>query len=49
MAWLTGANLCLGEAITFPHLKTVREIDKKNALGTKIKKQLKAEGRLNVV
>lgn len=45
----TCANLCLGEAITFPDLKMVREIYKKNGLWVKIKKQLKAEGRLNIV
>jgi NAD-dependent dihydropyrimidine dehydrogenase PreA subunit len=42
------SNLCLGEAITFPDLKTVREIYKKNGLWAKIKKQLKTEGRLNI-
>ncbi len=45
----TCSNLCLGEAISFPDLKTIREIYKKNGLWAKIKKQLKTEGKLNIV
>jgi MinD superfamily P-loop ATPase len=45
----TCANLCLGKAIAFPDLGQVREIYKKNGLFAKIKKQLKEEGRLNIV
>lgn len=44
----TCANLCLGEAITFPDLQKVREIYKKNGLWAKVKKQLKAEGKLTL-
>jgi MinD superfamily P-loop ATPase len=45
----TCASLCLGEAISFPGPGKVREIYKKNGLFAKIKKQLKEEGRLDIV
>ena len=45
----TCADLCLGEAMTFPDLEKVREIFRKNGPWAKIKKQLKSEGRSNIV
>jgi NAD-dependent dihydropyrimidine dehydrogenase PreA subunit len=42
----TCANLCLGEAITFPDLHNVREIYRKNGIWSKVKRQLKEEGKL---
>ena len=43
----TCANLCLGEAITFPSIQTVREIYKREKIWSKVKKQLAEEGILS--
>jgi len=40
----TCANLCLGNAINFPDIKTIRELYKKEGIWAKVKKQLKAKG-----
>jgi len=42
----TCANLCMGKAISFPDIETVRAIYKKEKIWTKVKKQLKEEGKL---
>lgn len=42
----TCANLCPGEAITFPDIEMVRQIYKKHGIWAKIKKQLIEEGKL---
>lgn len=42
----TCANLCLGEAITFPDIKDVREIYQREGIWAKVKKQLEEEGKL---
>lgn len=43
----TCANLCMGKAISFPDIETVREIYKKEKIWTKVKKQLTEDGKLN--
>lgn len=43
----TCANLCLGNAITFPDIQYVREIYKKEGIWAKVKRQLEKNGRLN--
>lgn len=40
------ANLCLGNAITFQDIETVREIYKREGIWSKVKKVLKEEGKL---
>ncbi len=40
----TCANLCLGNAITFPDIKELRELYKKHGIWAKVKKQLIKEG-----
>jgi len=40
----TCANLCLGNAISFQDIKTIRELYKKEGIWAKVKKQLKAKG-----
>jgi len=40
----TCANLCLGNAISFQNIKTIRELYKKEGIWAKVKKQLKARG-----
>ena len=42
----TCANLCLGNAITFQDIETVREIFKREGIWNKVKKALKEEGKL---
>lgn len=42
----TCANLCLGNAITFPDIQDIREIYKKERIWSKVKKQLEKEGKL---
>jgi MinD superfamily P-loop ATPase len=44
------ANLCLGNAITFPEngISAIRELYTKEGIWAKIKRQLKAEGKLVV-
>lgn len=42
----TCANLCMGEAISFPDIKPVREIYKREHIWAKVKKQLEEEGKL---
>ena len=42
----TCANLCLGEAITFPDLQTVRDIYKKEKIWSKVKRQLVEQGKI---
>lgn len=39
-------NLCLGKAIFFPDISTLRELYKKEGIWVKVKKQLEAEGKL---
>ncbi len=42
----TCANLCLGNAISFPDIKEVREIYSREGIWAKVKKQLAEEGKL---
>ncbi|BBB32612.1 4Fe-4S ferredoxin [Thermotomaculum hydrothermale] len=42
----TCANLCLGEAITFPPLQELKEFYKKHGIWSKVKKQLKESGKI---
>ena len=42
------ANLCPGNAITFPDLSYIRDIYKKEGIWAKVKKILKDEGKLEV-
>ena len=42
------ANLCLGNAITFPDVASVRQLYKKEGIWAKVKKQLEQEGKLAV-
>jgi NAD-dependent dihydropyrimidine dehydrogenase PreA subunit len=44
----TCANLCLGNAITFQDIKTIRELYKKEGIWNKVKKQLQEEGKLKI-
>jgi len=44
----TCGNLCLGNAITFPDIETVRQLYKKEGIWAKVKKQLKKEGKLTI-
>lgn len=42
----TCANLCQGEAISFPDVKELRELYKKEKLWSKVTKQMKKDGKL---
>ncbi len=42
----TCANLCLGNAITFPDIKTLREIYKREGIWSKVKQSLIKEGKI---
>jgi NAD-dependent dihydropyrimidine dehydrogenase PreA subunit len=42
------ANLCLGNAITFPDVASVRQLYKKEGIWAKVKKQLEEEGKLKI-
>lgn len=42
------ANLCLGNAISFPAVASVRELYKKEGIWGKVKKQLEEEGKLKI-
>ena len=44
----TCANLCMGKAISFPDIETVRAIYKEQGIWKKIKDDLKQAGKLNV-
>jgi NAD-dependent dihydropyrimidine dehydrogenase PreA subunit len=44
----TCANLCLGSAITFPDIRGIREIYKRERIWSKVKRQLCEEGKLKV-
>ena len=44
----TCANLCLGNAISFPDIQEVRALYKREGIWSKIKKQLCEEGKLTV-
>lgn len=44
----TCASLCLGNAITFPDILTVREIYKREGIWSEVKRQLMEEGRLEI-
>ena len=44
----TCANLCMGKAINFPDIETVRKIYKEQGIWKKIKKELTEAGKLNV-
>ena len=43
----TCANLCLGDAISFPDVQIVRDIYTREGIWSKVKKQLREEGRLD--
>lgn len=45
----TCANLCQGEAITFPSVKELRELYKREHLWAKVTRQMKLEGKLTPV
>jgi len=42
----TRANLCMGKAITFPDIETVRTIYKEQRIWQKVKEDLKQAGKL---
>ncbi|MCX6673342.1 MAG: ferredoxin family protein [Methanothrix sp.] len=42
----TCANLCMGEAISFPDIKELREVYKKEKIWSKVKRQLEKEGTI---
>ncbi len=42
----TCANLCLGNAITFPDIQKVRELYKRNGIWAKVKAKLIEEGKI---
>ncbi|TET46013.1 ferredoxin family protein [candidate division TA06 bacterium] len=44
----TCANLCQGEAISFPNIEGIREIYRRERIWKKIKKHLTAQGKLEV-
>jgi len=44
----TCGNLCLGNAITFPEIRTVRELYKKEGIWANVKKELSEEGKLKL-
>jgi NAD-dependent dihydropyrimidine dehydrogenase PreA subunit len=44
----TCANLCQGEAISFPNIEGIRETYRKERIWKKIKKDLMAQGKLEV-
>ncbi len=43
----TCANLCLGNAITFPDLQELRKIYKEHGIWAKVKRQLIEEGKIH--
>ena len=45
----TCANLCLGEAISFPDIAEVRTLYKREGIWSKVKKQLEQDGKLQSV
>ena len=42
----TCGNLCLGEAISFPDIQTVRDTYKQEKIWSKVKKQLVEQGKI---
>ena len=40
------SNLCLGNAISFPDLSTIRDLYKKEGIWSKVKKDLEENGKL---
>lgn len=44
----TCANLCLGDAISFPDIQIVRDIYKREGIWSKVKKQLQKERKLEI-
>lgn len=42
----TCANLCLGNAITFPNIQKIRDLYKKHGIWAKVKEQLIEEGKI---
>lgn len=42
----TCANLCMGEAISFPDIKELREVYKKEKIWSKVKRQLEEGGTI---
>ncbi len=44
----TCANLCLGNAISFPDIQQVREIYRREKVWASVKKQLMEEGKLKI-
>jgi len=45
----TCANLCLGNAISFPDIGVVRDVYKREGIWSKVKRALKEEGKLEPV
>jgi len=43
----TCANLCLGKAISFPDIETIRRLYKREGIWSKVKRQLEQENKLN--
>jgi len=44
----TCANLCMGSAISFPSIETVREVYRKEKIWSKVQKELRREGKLTL-
>lgn len=44
----TCANLCLGNAISFPDIQELRALYKREGIWSKVKKQLQEEGKLTI-
>ena len=42
----TCANLCLGDAISFPPIEELRSLYKREGIWSKVKKQLQQEGKI---
>ncbi len=44
----TCANLCLGQAITFPDIQEIRDLYKREKIWSHVKRQLEEEGKLKI-
>ena len=42
------ANMCLGKAISFPDISTIRELYTREGIWAKIKKEMQEEGKLSI-
>ena len=42
------ANMCLGKAISFPDIESLRELYKKEGIWAKVKKQMEEEGKFKI-